>query len=170
MNKGFDATLILVLGPMGSGKECFARCFKNSFLRTFPNLSLEDGLKNKTSFCHLTDLKKADEVELIKTAKDKGFKIVSYCLFAARILCQERNRFKELSKGNLWNSFSFREDYENFYDSVLSLYSYFDMVFFVENQKYFNFVGVYNFLSVPSSLFEKTLRKEKGSCDKILKI
>lgn len=169
MVRGIDATLILVLGPKGSGKAAFARCFKNSFLRTFPLLSLEEGIGKRASFCHLTDLKNADEIALIQRAKDRGFKIVCYCLFAARILCQERNRFKELSKGNLLNSFLFREEYENFYDRVISLYPYLDMVFFVENQKYFSFVGVYNYSSVPSSLFEKALRKEKGSCDKIFK-
>lgn len=170
MEKKIEPTLILVLGPQGSGKETFGKCFKNSFLRTFRFLSLEEGIRKRISFCFFSDLQNANEIELIKKAKDKGYKAIGYCLFASRLCCQERNRFKYLSKGEMWNSFSFREDYENFYSSLLEIYSSLDMVFFVENQKNFHFVGVYNVDNVPMSSFEKALRKEKGNCDKIAKI
>ena len=169
MNKKIAATLILVLGPLGSGKGTFSKCFKSSFLRTFPMLSLQEGIKRKKSFCYQSDLSDDGDFVLIKKARDQGFKIVCYCLFAARLVCQERNRFKWLSKGELWKGSGFREDYENFYDRMLDVYPSLDMVFFVENQKYFHFVGVYNSVSTPSSLFEKKLRKEKGSCDRIVK-
>lgn len=170
MEKKIEATLILVLGPQGSGKEMFGKCFKNSFLRTFPFLSLEEGVRKKVSFCFFSDLQKPREIEFIQKAKEKGFKTIGYCLFASRLLCQERNRFKCLAKGEMWNPVSSRDEYERFYASLLEIYPFFDVVFFVENQKYFRFVGVYSVDSVPISSFEKSLRREKGICDKISKI
>ena len=167
MRKSDNPTLVLVLGPRGSGKERFEKCYRNSFLQAFPILPLYQGVISGSSFCAISSLNDEKDISLIVRAKNKGYRIIAYTLFAARLLCAERNRIKGLIDGVKWEADGFRDEYESFYSNLLDVYSYLDMVFFVNNQKGFEFLGAYGIDDVPASAFEKALRKRKAASDKI---
>ena len=167
MPKKDNPTIILVLGPKGSGKTLFAQCFKHSFLQCLPSLPLYRGILSGASFYSLSSLTDEKDVALLVKAKKKGYRIIAYVLFAARLLCAERNRLRSLIDGVLWQNVNFREEYESFYDRLLAIYPDVDMIFFVNNQKEFEFLGVYGINDVPLSSFEKMLRKQKAASDRI---
>lgn len=163
-----EKSLFLILGPEGAGKRSFFACYKNSFLKCLPLMTLEEGISKNISFSFLSKLDKEENIAfLLRKAHQKGYRIIVYLLFGARLLLQERNRFLYLSKGEFWSKEGFREEYETFYNKIIYLYSNFDLVFFVTNQKEFAFSGVYSVSKVSISAFEKTLRKQKASVDKL---
>lgn len=167
MPKNDKPTIILVLGPDGSGKSLFAQCFKHSFLQSLPSFPLYRGILSGASFYSVSSLVDEKDVSLLAKAKKKGYRIIVYVLFAARILCAERNRLQSLINGVYWQNVNFRDDYETFYDRLLAIYPDVDMVFFVNNQKEFEFLGVYDINDAPLSSFEKILRKQKAASDRI---
>jgi len=168
MSEKDSPILILVIGPKGSGKETFARIFKNSFIQGLPRLPLYQGIVSASSFFAVSDLADDDERGFVEMAHRRGYRIVCYVLFAARALCALRNRYESLKEGTVWNGDGFRDDYESFFNSVVSLYPVLETVFFVENQKTLSFVGAYSVEETPVSAFEKSLRALKAETNKLI--
>lgn len=167
MKKDERPVLILIVGPEGSGKNSFAGLFKNSFLQAFPRKPLYQGLLTGLSFSAVSELNDEKDIEFVEMAAKKGYRVVCYLLFAARLLCEDRNRFMALKEKRLWDDGSFRELYEGTYRGVLSLYEFFDVVFFVENQKAFRFLEAYSIEEIPATTFERALRGQKADVDRL---
>lgn len=167
--KAFDKenVLILVVGPDGVGKTAFCNCFKNSFLRCLPCRDLFGDGKTDSSFYAVLETLSDRDVRRVLSLKQKGYRVLCYCLFASRIVCAERRRLEGLKEGRFVDNRTFREDYEDCYTEVLEIYEACDMFFFVTNQKFFSFSGVYTIQETPLSRFEKVLRKQKAAVDRI---
>lgn len=162
-----ERVLILVVGPDGVGKNAFCDCFKNSFLQSLPRHQMDVDEARDCSFCLVVDALSDRDIRRIFSLKQKGYRIICYCLFASRIVCAERRRLEGLREGRFVENRNYREDYEDCYTNVLDIYESCDMFFFVTNQKFFSFSGVYTIQETPLSRFEKALRKQKAVVDRI---
>lgn len=162
-----ERVLILVIGPDGVGKNAFFECFKNSFLQSLPLHGLNDDEVKGSSFCVASEALSDRDVRRIFSFKQKGYRVLCYCLFASRIVCAERRRLEGLKEGRFVDNRNYRDDYEDCYTKALEVYGACDMFFFVTNQKFFAFSGVYSIQETPLSRFEKALRKQKAIVDRI---
>lgn len=135
--------LILVAGVEGSGKSTFAKIFQNSFLRSLPNLSLLEGLRNEESFYLETDLSNPQEFDLLDKAKALGYKITVFYLFTGKLLSSQRAKLRGLYSGISFDEGAFRKTYEASYKGLGSLYDYADLIFFLKNQKQILFLAAY---------------------------
>lgn len=162
-----ERVLILVVGPDGVGKSAFCECFKNSFLQSLPQHQLNGNEIGNSSFCAVVDALSDKDVRRIFSFKQKGYRVICYCLFASRIVCAERRRLEGLKEGRFVDNRNFRDDYEDCYTKALEAYAACDMFFFVTNQKFFAFSGVYTIQETLLSRFEKALRRQKAAVDRI---
>ncbi len=159
--------LILVCGVEGSGRETFASCFKNSFLSSLPYKPLYQGFLSGSSFASSSSLTDPKHFEYIKTLHNAGFKITVYYLFAGKLLCIARNRFKLLSDGRAFDETTFKKNYEASYKGLIDIYEYVDLVFFIKNQKEFEFLVAYSKNETKVDEFKEAVKKAKTFVDRI---
>lgn len=159
--------LILVCGVEGSGRDTFASCFKNSFLQSLPYKPLYQGFLSGSSFSSSSALTDPKHIEYIKTLHNNGYKITVYYLFAGKLLCIARNRFKLLSDGRAFDETTFKKTYESSYKGLLEIYEYVDLVFFIKNQKEFEFLVAYSKNETNEDDFKEAVKKAKAFIDRI---
>lgn len=159
--------LLLVSGAEGVGKSTFASVFKNSFLRSLPLRSLDDGLSLGGSFCSECRLADSHETELIEVAKDRGYRITIYHLFAGKLVAQERIRFRSLFDKNDLGSKPILRDFEKSAKGLLTVYHLADLVFLIANQHYFRFVAAYEPAKTELNLFAEAVNHLESSVDNL---
>ncbi len=139
MKRKEERRLILVLGPTAVGKSLFAATFKNSFLRGFDFLALDEGLRRGTSFAAESTLSEKDIV-LLERAKGNGYQIDAYALFAAKPLLRLRDRYSRLLEEKKAVEFV---GSDSFAKSLLKAFPLLDLLFLATNQKEIEFVSAY---------------------------
>lgn len=159
--------LILVCGVDGSGRSTFAQCFKNSFMQSLPAEPLYQGLLGGSSFVSTSSLIDSKHIEYIKKAHLMGYKITVYYIFAGKLLSIARNRFRLLADGHSFDEQEFKKTYESSYKGLLEIYEYIDLVFFIRNQKEYEFLVAYSPSETNFDDFKEAVKKTKTFVDRI---
>lgn len=157
--------LILVCGVDGSGRNTFLTSFKNSFMASLPNLPLYQGLIGGLSFCSTSSLIDEKHLTYIRLAHEQGYKITLYYIFCGKILGLARNRLRVLAQGIAFDETLFRKTYDASYKGLVEVYPYTDLVFFIKNQKEFEFMVAYEPSSTPQEVFKNAVKKAKTIVD-----
>lgn len=157
--------LILVCGVEGSGRGTFADCFKNSFMQSLPIMPLYQGIISEGSFVATSSLTDQKHINYIKYASNNGYKITMYYIFAGKQLSIARNRFRLLSDGMAFDEEAFKKSYEASYKGLLELYQYIDLVFFIKNQKEYEFMVAYSPTETKLEDFKEAVKKAKSLVD-----
>jgi predicted ABC-type ATPase len=166
MNEG-KLEIIIVAGVTGSGKSTFSRCFKNSFLRSLPLLSLADGIQKKESFFFETNLTNRSQLEYLADAKKVGYEIHAYYLFTGKLLSMYRAYLREMATRETFDESLFRRTYESSYKGLVSLYQVADLVFFIRNQGLFEFLSAFQPSKITLSEYVSSVKQVKASVDRI---
>lgn len=159
--------LVLVCGVQGSGKETFCQCFKNSFLQSLPIMPLYQGLVGGLSFTAVSDLTDAKHLTYITVAHDRGYRITLYYLFTGKLLCSSRNRFRVLTDGTPFLESDFKKRYDSSYRGLVEIYSSTDLVFFIRNQKGFEFLKAFDPTDTNETTFKEAVHRVKMMVDSI---
>ncbi len=159
--------LILVCGVEGSGRGTFADCFKNSFMQSLPVMPLYQGIIGGSSFVSTSSLTDPKHINYIKYASQNGYKITLYYIFAGKLLSIARNRFRFLSDGLSFDEETFKKTYESSYKGLIELYEYIDLVFFIKNQKEYEFMVAYSPSETKLDEFKEAVKKAKFLVDHI---
>lgn len=167
MDKKGEKVLILVLGAMGSGKTTFAHFFRNAFLQGYPDKDLQDGILEDRSFAYETSLLLPKEIELVKRAKKKGFKINAYFILSSKNLNVVRCRFRSIISGEKFDEAAIKKNYEATYKNISAIYPDLDLLFLVRNLKAFEFVAAYEPGLSDVSSFLNDLRALKSEADRL---
>jgi predicted ABC-type ATPase len=162
-----DKQLILVAGVTGSGRSTFSRLFKNSFLRSLPRLSINEGLATLKSFYALSTLGDLEEISLLNKAKILGYKITIYYLFTGRLLSIQRAKLREIVTGEKCDENNSKRWYESSYKGLASCFDIADFVFFLKNQKDLLFVAAYQPSTTPKERYLASLQKMRDEVDRI---
>lgn len=162
-----NKTLILVCGVDGSGKGTFCSSFKNSFLQSLPMKPIYEGLLSGISFASTSTLIDEQDVAHIKLAHEQGFKINVYYIFSGKLLSMARSRFRMLVEAHYFDENAFKKTYEQSYKGLISIYNYVDLVFFIRNQKEYEFLVAYDPLSTNEEDFKNAVKKTKAFVDHI---
>ena len=167
MDKKGEKVLILVLGAMGSGKTTFAHFFRNAFLQGYPDKDLQDGILEDRSFAYETSLLLPKEIELVKRAKKKGFKINAYFILSSKNLNVVRCRFRSIISGEKFDEVMIKKSYETTYKNISAIFPDLDLLFLVRNLKAFEFVAAYEPGLSDVSSFLNDLRALKSEADRL---
>lgn len=167
LQKSLRKELVLVCGVQGSGKETFCHCFKNSFLQSLPLMPLYQGLVGGMSFAATSDLTDPKHLTYIMAAHDRGYRVTLYYLFAGKLLCSSRNRFRVLSEGAPFSEADFKKGYESSYRALVEIYSATDLVFFIRNQKGFEFLRAFDPNDTDAASFKDAVHRVKAAVDNI---
>lgn len=159
--------LILVCGPEGSGKTTFASVFKHAFLRSLPSLPLYQGILGKNSFYFESSILDSSHIELIKKAKNSGYKITCYFLFSGELLSLARCRYRAIANKEKFDPETFAADYQKSFKGLSDIYTSCETVFFVLNQKEFRFIGAFDPSKTNKSTFSKAFTKVKDSTERV---
>lgn len=159
--------IIVVAGVTGAGKSTFSYCFKDSFLKSYPVKNLTDGIKENESFATELSLVTDTQIEYLRSAHEEGFQITIYYLFTGKLLAQERAFLRTISLGIPFDETIFRNTYDDSYNGLIACYDFVDLVFFVKNQKAFEFIAAFDPKSVSESTFENNVIANKRSIDKL---
>ncbi len=159
--------IILVCGVEGSGRGTFADCFKNSFMQSLPMMPLYQGIIGGSSFVSTSSLTDLKHINYIKYASQNGYKITLYYIFAGKLLSIARNRFRLLSDGMAFDEDAFKKSYESSYKGLIEVYSYIDLVFFIKNQKEYEFMVAYSPSETDVDEFKEAVKKAKFLVDHI---
>ena len=165
LTKSSRKELVLVCGSQGSGKEMFCQCFKNSFLQSLPVLPLYQGLVGGLSFAATSDLTDPKHLTYITAAHDRGYRVTLYYLFSGRLLCAARNRFSALTDGTPYHEAEFKKGYESSYRSLVEIYPSTDLVFFIRNQKGFEFLRAFDPQDTDEATFKEAVHRVKVAVD-----
>ena len=157
--------LILVCGVEGSGKETFCSCFKNSFLQSLPMVPLYQGLLSGCSFASTSTLIDEKHLSYIKLAHEQGFKINVYYIFSGKLLSIARNRFRLLVEAHSFDEATFKKTYDQSYKGLVNIYPYTDLVFFIRNQKEYEFLVAYDPQTTDVEKFKTAVKKAKTYVD-----
>ena len=167
MKREETPTIFLVAGHPGSGKGRFAESFRNSFLQGKDEMSLEEGILSMSSFYVETSLTEEGEVNLLKEAKEKGFKINAYFLVSGRQLALLRCRYRQVIDGTPYDEAKIKKDHESSYKNIASLFPSLDLLFLVRNSQRFEFAAVYDPSEIDASSFASELKELRRSCDRL---
>jgi predicted ABC-type ATPase len=159
--------LIVVAGVEGCGKTTFMNCFKNSFLQSLPQFPLFQGLLDHLSFASESSLGDSETFELLKKAKTVGYKITIYYLFTGRVLSTSRLRYRALAIGTPFRENEFRHNFDKSYKGLAECFDLADLIFFIRNQKNFEFLSAFEPIKTNREDFFKALLKIKDSVDSI---
>ncbi len=157
--------LILVCGVEGCGRGTFATCFKNSFMQSLPIMPLYQGIISGGSFVATSSLNDPKHINYIKYASQNGYKITMYYIFAGKQLSIARNRFRLLSDGMAFDEEAFKKTYDASYKGLIELYEYIDLVFFIKNQKEYEFMVAYSPSETKLDDFKEAVKKAKSLVD-----
>lgn len=167
MDKKGEKVLVLVLGATGSGKTTFAHFFRNAFLQGYPDKDLQDGILEDRSFAYETSLLLPKEIELVKRAKKKGFKINAYFILSSKNLNAVRCRFRSIISGEKFDEAMIKKSYETTYKNISAIFPDLDLLFLVRNLKAFEFVAAYEPGLSDVSSFLNDLRALKSEADRL---
>ncbi len=167
MDRKAEKVLVLVLGAMGSGKSTFASFFKNAFLQGYPTKDLQDGILEDRSFAYESSLLLPKEIELVKRAKRKGFKINAYFLVGSRLLNIVRCRYRSVVSGEKFDEAAMKKSYEATHRNLASIFAEIDLLFLVKNLKAFEFVAAYEPGLSDLSSFLSDLRALRSEADRL---
>lgn len=159
--------IVLLCGAEGSGKSTFAEVFKHAFLRSLPSAPLYQGILSKSSFYFESSFLDSSQIDLLKKAKQQGYKITCYFLFSGEYLSLARCRYRALVDKENFDAESFSENYEKSFRGLTDIYTSCETVFFVLNQKEFRFIGAFDPSKTSKSTFSKALTKVKDSTERI---
>ncbi len=167
-----ERNLVIVAGVPGSGRQTFAACYKNSFLKSLPLLEnkndISKALSGGESFATIIPLTNESHQALIDIAKMAKYKITLFYLFAGKILSLQRCRFKTISKGITYDPKQLKEDYEESFKGLLAAYEKTDLTFLILNQKEFRFNSAFDPKEVPLQKFQKAVKDVKKAVDTLL--
>lgn len=158
--------LILVAGPIASGKTTFAKCYKNAFLQSLEIKGLKEGIKAETSFASLSTLRDED-LPLLEKAHRKGYRITIYFLFTGRLLTCLRGRYRQIAEGIPFDEAEAKKEYEHSYKGLEEISRLVDLVFFIRNQKEFKFLKAYEPKNMDKEQFHKAIKLVKKAVDTI---
>lgn len=159
--------IILISGVTGSGKTSFRNCYKNSFLQSLPLLALNQGIASGGSFCCETNLTNKTQFVLLEKAKSSGYKIKAYYLFTGRLLSLNRARIRNVSRGEPFDEALFKQSYESSYKGLIALYDFSEVIFFIKNQKNFEFLSAFEPATTPKPTFVRMVKQMKVSVDNL---
>ena len=159
--------IIVIAGVPGSGKSSFSSSFKDSFLKSYPLLPLIEGLKSGNSFACELSLATDTQLFLLHKAKEDGYGITVYYLFTGKLLSSERALVRQISMGIPFDEALFRSTYEASYKGLGTIYPDCELVFFVKNQKYFEFVSAFDPNQVTPLFFKNQVALYKKAVDHI---
>lgn len=159
--------MVLVCGVEGSGKSTFCSCFKNSFLRSLPQMPLYQGLISGLSFASTSTLIDEKHLSYIKLAHEQGYKINIYYIFSGKLLSIARSRFHLLVEAHSFDESVFRKTYDQSYKGLMEIYEYCDLVFFIRNQKEYEFLVAYDSSTIGLDEFKIAVKKTKAFVDHI---
>ncbi|MCQ2797174.1 MAG: zeta toxin family protein [Bacilli bacterium] len=157
--------LIIVAGPEAVGKRTFAEVFDTAFLQGLPEDNLYKGIISGTSFFSRTTLSSPDEVKLIKLAKERGYRITVYFLFAPKALCLVRARLRAIVSKMPYSESEMKSKYDSSRKAIIELQECIDILFLVKNLKDFEFVSAFSPSSIPQRNFQLTLAKIQAQCE-----
>lgn len=160
-----NKVMILVCGVDGSGKSTFCSCFKNSFLRSLPQLPLYQGLLSGLSFASTSTLIDEKHLSYIKLAHEQGYKINVYYIFSGKLLSIARSRFHLLAEAHSFDEAVFKKTYDQSYKGLVDIYEYCDLVFFIRNQKEYEFLVAYEPSTTDLEKFKTAVKKAKTFVD-----
>lgn len=158
--------LVIVAGADGSGKSTFSNCFKNAFLRSLPVYTLYQGTIAGLSFAAETSLSDQKDIEIIKGASNKGYKITLYYIFSGKLLSLTRARYRSVVEETAFDESLLKREYEASFKGLLEVYQSLDLVFFINNQKEFQFLSAYEPANMAVSAFSKEAKALKESIDR----
>jgi len=158
--------LILVAGPIASGKNTFAKCYKNAFLQSLPIRGLKEGMKEGESFAALSTLSDED-VELIRKAHRKGYRLTVYFLFAGRLLTLLRGRYRQIAEGIPFDETFAKKEYDTSYKGLKEIAHFADLLFLVRNQKECKFLTALEPKKMTDEQIHKTIALVKKAVDTI---
>lgn len=159
--------IIVVAGVTGSGKSTFCECYKNSFLQSLPLMNLGEGIQSGESFALTSNLTNSSQFTILADAKKKGYKITGYYLFTGRTLSLERARLRSLVGREPFDEALFRKSYETSYKGLKELFAIVDLLFFIRNQKEFEFISAFDPSTTSRSVFLTALEQMKSGVDRL---
>lgn len=162
-----EKQIILVCGVTGSGKSTFSSCFKNSFLRGLPLLSLSEGIAKDISFYIDTNLANKTQFALLQKARENGYRVTAYYLFTGRLLSQKRAEFRELASDIPFDLTLFKRSYESSYKGLGDLFSYADLIFFLRNQEKMEFLSAYDIPKSNRKSYLDAIKRLKQGVDSL---
>ncbi len=165
MRKAEEKALVIVAGPEGSGKDTFVRSFKNAFLQGYPLKDLYEGINEATSFAAVSTLCESRDLELLERAKQRGYRITLYFLFAPKPLCLVRSRFKGIIDGRLIDESEIKRSYEPSFKGLVASFAFLDLAFLVKNEKEFRFVAAYEPSAIDLASFTKDVKALKAEVE-----
>ena len=159
--------LIVIAGVPGSGRSTFARCYKNAFIHSLPVKPIKEGISGGESFATLMTLAQPEDMLNLQKAHRRGYRITIYYLFTGKLLSMLRARYRQVVEGVPFNEPSFRKNYAASYKGLISTYQRSEIVFFIRNQKEFEFLAAYDPKKTSLEVFSKALKVVKTSVDAI---
>jgi predicted ABC-type ATPase len=159
--------LILVAGVEGCGKTTFISCFKNAFLQSLPQYPLFQGILGHLSFASESSLVDSQTLELLQKAKTIGYKITIYYIFSGKLLSLSRSHYRVLVGGQAFDEKEFHNSYDKSYKGLAECFDLADLIFFVRNQKNFEFLSAFEPKKMKQEDFYRALLKVKNSVDAI---
>lgn len=159
--------LIVIAGVPGSGRSTFAMCYKNAFIHSLPVKSFKEGLSSGDSFATILTLAAPEDMVNLQKAHRHGYRITIYYMFTGRLLSMLRARYRQIAEGVPFNESSFKKNYAASYKGLISTYQRCDIVFFIRNQKEFEFLAAYDPKKTTLEVFSKALKVVKTSVDAI---
>ncbi|MCR4561593.1 MAG: hypothetical protein K5694_00080 [Bacilli bacterium] len=159
--------IIIVAGVTGAGKTTFAEAYKNSFLHSYPEFTLLDGVKQGVSFFTKQNLTTLSQLRLIQEAHNLGYRITVYYLFTGKLLSDARSKLRQIAVGQAYDEELFKSTYEDSYKGLMEIYPLLESCFFVKNQKNFEFLAAYRYPSVDITTFKNAVKAAKNSVDKL---
>lgn len=157
--------LIIVAGPEAVGKRTFAEVFDTAFLQGLPEDNLYKGIISGTSFYSRTTLTNPDDVKLIKLAKDRGYRITVYFLFAPKALCLVRARLRAIVSKMPYSESELKTRYDSSRKALMELQQDIDILFLVKNLKEFEFVSAFSPSSIPARNLQLMIAKVQSQCE-----
>ncbi|MCQ2798325.1 MAG: hypothetical protein MJ220_00360 [Bacilli bacterium] len=157
--------LIIVAGPEASGKKTFAEVFKTAFLQGLPEDNLYKGIISGMSFYCVSSLSTSDEVKLVKLAKERGYRVTIYFLFAPHELCLVRARLRSIVSKIPYNETEMKAKYDSSRKNLAELKTSTDIVFFIRNLKEFDFVSALSPSELTARTYQLTIQKVQLSVE-----
>jgi predicted ABC-type ATPase len=159
--------LIVIAGVPGSGRSTFSKCYKNAFIHSLPIKAFKEGLSSGDSFATILTLAAPEDMVNLQKAHRHGYRITIYYMFTGKLLSMLRARYRQVAEGVPFNESAFKKNYAASYKGLISTYQRCDIVFFIRNQKEFEFLAAYDPKKTTLEVFSKALKVVKTSVDAI---
>lgn len=129
--------LILVAGGECSGRRSFARAYRHSFLLDLPFRKLGEGISSRSSFAAIISLDERDDRtrELLRKAKELGYRITMYYLFTGSSLALLRGHSLSVVERKPFDPEAIKESYRHTYKGLALALPCLSLVFLVTNFK-----------------------------------